>query len=39
MLVSQIAAGRTTDQVLADYPYIEREDIEQAQRYAARLAE
>jgi uncharacterized protein (DUF433 family) len=39
MLVNQIAAGRTIDQVLADYPYLEREDIEQALRYAAWLAE
>jgi uncharacterized protein (DUF433 family) len=39
MLVNQLAAGRTIDQVLADYPYLEREDIEQALRYAAWLAE
>jgi uncharacterized protein (DUF433 family) len=39
MLVNQIAADRTIDQVLADYPYLEREDIEQALRYAAWLAE
>lgn len=39
MLVNQIAAGRTIDAVLADYPYLEREDIEQALRYAAWLAE
>lgn len=39
MLVSQVAAGRTIDALLADYPYLERADIEQALRYAARLAE
>jgi uncharacterized protein (DUF433 family) len=38
-LVSQIGAGKTIDQLLADYPYIEREDVLQALRYAAWLAE
>jgi uncharacterized protein (DUF433 family) len=32
-------AGRTIEDVLADYPYLEREDILQALRYAAWLAE
>jgi uncharacterized protein (DUF433 family) len=35
MVVGQIGAGQTIDQVLADYPYLEREDILQAIRYAA----
>lgn len=35
MLVGQIAGGRTPDELLADYPYLEREDILQALRYAA----
>ena len=35
MIVGQIAAGRSIDEVLADYPYVEREDIMQALRYAA----
>jgi uncharacterized protein (DUF433 family) len=39
MIVGQIGAGRTVDEVLADYPYLEREDIMQALRYAAWLAE
>ena len=39
MLVGQIGAGRSIDEFLADYPYLEREDILQALRYAARLAE
>jgi uncharacterized protein (DUF433 family) len=38
-IVGQIAAGHTIDEVLADYPYLEREDILQALRYAAWLAE
>lgn len=39
MIVGQIGAGVTIDELLADYPYLEREDIMQALRYAARLAE
>jgi uncharacterized protein (DUF433 family) len=39
MIVGQIAAGQDVDQVLADYPYIEREDVMQALRYAAWRAE
>lgn len=35
MIVGQIAAGRSIDQVLADYPYLRREDILEALRYAA----
>jgi uncharacterized protein (DUF433 family) len=39
MIVGQIGAGRTIEELLADYPYLEREDILQALRYAAWLAE
>lgn len=39
MIVGQIGAGRTIDQVLSDYPYLERDDILQALRYAAWLAD
>ena len=39
MLVNQVAAGRSIESILGDYPYLEREDIEQALRYAAWLAE
>ncbi len=39
MVVSQIGAGRTIEEVLADYPYLVREDILQALRYAAWRAE
>lgn len=35
MIVGQIGAGRGIDELLADYPYLEREDILQALRYAA----
>jgi uncharacterized protein (DUF433 family) len=39
MIVGQIGAGHTLEEVLADYPYLEREDIFQALRYAAWRAE
>jgi uncharacterized protein (DUF433 family) len=39
MIVGQIGAGRSIDDLLVDYPYIEREDILQALQYAAWLAE
>jgi uncharacterized protein (DUF433 family) len=35
LIVRQIGAGRSVDEILADYPYLEREDILQALRYAA----
>lgn len=35
MIVRQIGAGRSVDEILCDYPYLEREDIMQALRYAA----
>ena len=35
MIVGQIGAGRTVDELLADYPYLEREDILEALLYAA----
>ena len=35
MLVGQIAGGRSIEELLADYPYLEREDSVQALRYAA----
>ncbi|MCK6450315.1 MAG: DUF433 domain-containing protein [Alphaproteobacteria bacterium] len=35
MIVGQIGAGYSIDQVLAEYPYLEREDVLQALRYAA----
>jgi uncharacterized protein (DUF433 family) len=39
MIVGQIGAGRAIDDVLSDFPYLEREDILQALRYAAWRAE
>ncbi len=39
MIVGQIGAGHSIEALLADYPYLEREDILQALRYAAWLAE
>jgi uncharacterized protein (DUF433 family) len=39
MIVGQIGAGRSVDDLLASYPYLEREDVMQALRYAAWLAE
>ena len=35
MIVGQIGAGRSIDDILGDYPYLEREDILEALRYAA----
>jgi uncharacterized protein (DUF433 family) len=35
MVVGQIGAGHSVEEILADYPYLEREDIMQALRYAA----
>ena len=35
MIVAQIGAGQSIEQLLADYPYLEREDILEALRYAA----
>ncbi len=35
MVVSQIGIGQSVDEVLTDFPYLEREDIMQALRYAA----
>ena len=35
MVVGQVAAGRSFDQILDDFPYLEREDIVQALSYAA----
>lgn len=39
MVVGQIGAGRSIDELIAEYPYLERDDVLQALRYAAWLAE
>jgi uncharacterized protein (DUF433 family) len=38
-IVRLVAAGRTTDEILAAYPYLAAEDIRQALEYAAWRAE
>jgi len=35
MIVGHIGAGRTIENVLQDFPYLEREDILEALKYAA----
>ncbi len=35
MIVGQVAAGHSIEEILADYPYLEHEDVLQALRYAA----
>ena len=39
MIVEALSAGRTVDQLLADFPYLEEEDIREALAFAARLAQ
>jgi uncharacterized protein (DUF433 family) len=39
MIVGQIGEGQSIEGLLADYPYLEREDVMQALRYAAWRAE
>jgi len=39
MVVNQLGHGHSFEEVLADYPYLEREDILQALRYSAWRAE
>jgi len=38
MIVGQIGAGVSVEELLSDYPYLEREDIMQALRYAAAIS-
>lgn len=35
MIVGQIGAGRSIDELLTDYPYLEREDVLEALRFAS----
>lgn len=35
MIVAQMGSGRSVEDLLADYPYLEREDIMEALLYAA----
>lgn len=39
MVVGQVGAGHSVGEILTDYPYLEREDVMQALRYAAWRAE
>lgn len=38
-LLGLLAAGETKDSILGAYPYLEAEDVDEALRYAAWLAE
>jgi len=38
VIVGQLAHGATMDEILADYPDLEPEDVQQALRYGAWLA-
>jgi uncharacterized protein (DUF433 family) len=39
MIVEALAAGRTVEELLADFPYLEDPDIRQALGFAASLAQ
>ena len=39
MVLGQVGAGYSIDAILGDYPYLEKEDILQAVRYASWMAE
>jgi uncharacterized protein (DUF433 family) len=39
MIVEALAAGRNVEQLLADFPYLEDQDIRAALAFAARLAQ
>lgn len=39
LIVNLVATGASTDEILQEYPDLEKEDIAQALRYAAWLAE
>lgn len=39
MIMEALAAGRTVEQLLADFPYLEEPDIRDALAFAARLAQ
>ncbi len=39
MIVEAVAAGRSIADLLADFPYLEEEDIREALAYAASLAQ
>jgi len=39
MIVEALAAGRTIEDLLLDFPYLEAQDIREALAFAARLAQ
>ena len=39
MIVEALSAGRTIEELLADYPYLEEQDIREALGFAAKLAQ
>lgn len=39
LIVGQIGAGHSIEELLADYPYLQLEDVLQALRYASWLAD
>jgi uncharacterized protein (DUF433 family) len=39
MILGELGAGATIEEILDDFPCLEREDILQAPRYGARLAQ
>jgi uncharacterized protein (DUF433 family) len=39
MVLGQLAAGRTVEQLLADYPYLESDDVRAAFEYAAAVVD
>lgn len=39
LVVNLVANGMTTEEIIADYPYLEPEDVRQALEYAAWLAD
>lgn len=39
MIVEALAAGRTIPDLLADFPYLEAQDVREALAFAARLAQ
>ena len=39
LILNLVANGMTVEEIIADYPYLEPEDVHQALRYAAWMAE
>jgi uncharacterized protein (DUF433 family) len=39
MILGQLGAGHSIEEILQDYPYLEKEDILQAMRYGSWLVE